>query len=204
MEACEEGNLAALNDLLGKLSVGLDEKGEEGDTALHLACLYGWERGKETLHRSNRAPHFLVFCLIFFLSFSSLHPRQLRCLRVSSYSQTTRQNDGVASAARRTTSPNVREVREARKGYARVYSRELLYRTQRIQTILTCAHTEVPFGEGTRVVRRHFSGRARRPASETATGARRCTTPAPAGTQTSSARSYPRRRRRARRHSESA
>ena len=47
MEACEEGDLNALNDLLGKLSVGIDEKGEEGDTALHLACLYGEEeRGR--------------------------------------------------------------------------------------------------------------------------------------------------------------
>ena len=41
MEACEDGNVDALDDLLGKLSVGVDEKGEEGDTALHLACLYG-------------------------------------------------------------------------------------------------------------------------------------------------------------------
>eukprot|EP00227_Mantoniella_beaufortii_P017628 CAMPEP_0197586658 /NCGR_PEP_ID=MMETSP1326-20131121/8558_1 /TAXON_ID=1155430 /ORGANISM="Genus nov. species nov., Strain RCC2288" /LENGTH=223 /DNA_ID=CAMNT_0043151307 /DNA_START=47 /DNA_END=718 /DNA_ORIENTATION=- len=41
MEACEGGDADALAGLIGNLSVGLDEKGEEGDTALHLACLYG-------------------------------------------------------------------------------------------------------------------------------------------------------------------
>ena len=39
--ATEEGNAAALSELLGRLSVSPDTLGEDGDTALHVACLYG-------------------------------------------------------------------------------------------------------------------------------------------------------------------
>lgn len=57
LEACEEGDVGALNDLLGKLSVRLDEKGEEGDTALHLACLYG-RRGGLRNNPHSRPSHY--------------------------------------------------------------------------------------------------------------------------------------------------
>jgi hypothetical protein len=39
--ACEGGDADGLAGLLGTLSVGVDAKGQDGDTALHLACLYG-------------------------------------------------------------------------------------------------------------------------------------------------------------------
>ncbi len=39
--ATEIGDAVALSELLGRLSVSPDTLGEDGDTALHMACLYG-------------------------------------------------------------------------------------------------------------------------------------------------------------------
>lgn len=42
LDACERGGDAdALSALLGSLSVSVDTKGADGDTPLHVACLYG-------------------------------------------------------------------------------------------------------------------------------------------------------------------
>ena len=41
LQASEDGDIDALTESLGKLNVELETKGEDGDTALHLACLYG-------------------------------------------------------------------------------------------------------------------------------------------------------------------
>ena len=42
LDACERGgNAEALSALLGSLDVSVDTKGADGDTPLHVACLYG-------------------------------------------------------------------------------------------------------------------------------------------------------------------
>ena len=48
---------ALLAGLIGNLSVGLDAKGEEGDTALHLACLYGHQTCVERLLIQGASPN---------------------------------------------------------------------------------------------------------------------------------------------------
>ncbi|MCO5547004.1 hypothetical protein L7F22_000444 [Adiantum nelumboides] len=41
LTAAELGNVHDLSQALGELSVSVNDAGEDGDTALHLACLYG-------------------------------------------------------------------------------------------------------------------------------------------------------------------
>lgn len=49
IKAAEEGNIGALRDALGELVTSIDHPGEDGDTALHLACLYGHQEAVEIL-----------------------------------------------------------------------------------------------------------------------------------------------------------
>lgn len=41
LDACEMGQVDELAELIGELSCSIDAPGPDGDTALHLACLYG-------------------------------------------------------------------------------------------------------------------------------------------------------------------
>lgn len=48
-EAAEAGEAEELRELLGRLNVDVNTPGEDGDSALHLACLYGREACVERL-----------------------------------------------------------------------------------------------------------------------------------------------------------
>jgi len=55
-EAAEAGQAEALAELLQRLSVDVDTRGEDGDSALHLACLYGREECAERLLAAGASP----------------------------------------------------------------------------------------------------------------------------------------------------
>jgi ankyrin repeat protein len=57
LDACERGgNAEALSALLGSLDVSVDTKGADGDTPLHVACLYGHADIVRALLEKNADP----------------------------------------------------------------------------------------------------------------------------------------------------
>ena len=57
LDACERGgNAEALSALLGSLDVSVDTKGADGDTPLHVACLYGHADIVRALLEANADP----------------------------------------------------------------------------------------------------------------------------------------------------
>jgi ankyrin repeat protein len=57
LDACERGgNAEALSALLGSLNVSVDTKGADGDTPLHVACLYGHADIVRALLEKNADP----------------------------------------------------------------------------------------------------------------------------------------------------
>ena len=57
LDACERGgNAEALSALLGSLDVSVDMKGADGDTPLHVACLYGHADIVRALLETNADP----------------------------------------------------------------------------------------------------------------------------------------------------